>query len=444
MDTARHLEAQAAEEAVLGTILLDNSVYDQVAGRLSVEDFYHPRHQVVFRAMGRLYDTTQPIDEITLEQMLGQMSELQAAGGLDFLLTLRQAKGTALNIDHYCELVREQADIRRLIKVCREIEGKASSGDYDDASRLFDEAQQVVYEVGQRRATKGFSEMKEALQTAIAAVKKAHQEKKAVTGTPTGYHGMDRKTAGFQRGDLIILAARPGMGKTALALNLATNAASLSGESVALFSLEMPTAQLATRMIASEAKVDSERMRTGFLQDSDIDKLLQAFRRMQNWPVFIDDTAGLSLMELRAKCRRLASDSRKPRLGLIIVDYLQLMKGRPGVNSREQEISEISRGMKGLAKELMVPVVALSQLNRGVESRPNKRPQLSDLRESGAIEQDADIIIFVYRDEYYNENSEKPGVAEIIFGKNRSGSTGTVDLAFIKQYTRFENLAREQ
>jgi replicative DNA helicase len=282
--------------------------------------------------------------------------------------------------------------------------------------------------------------MATALKGAIEKVQHAYEVKSSVTGTPTGFLTLDARTAGLQPGDLLILAARPGMGKTALALNLATNAAMMGKHSVAVFSLEMPTVQLAGRILASEARVDGERMRTGHLSDGDIDRLLQAVKRMNQLPVFIDDTPSLSIMECRSKCRRLAADRTLPPLGLVVVDYLQLMKGRANVKSREQEISEISRNLKALAKELSVPVMALSQLNRSVESRPNKRPQLSDLRESGAIEQDADIIMFVYRDEYYNEDSEDRGVAELIIGKNRSGSTGTCRLKFFKQWTRFDNL----
>ncbi|MEZ4466880.1 MAG: replicative DNA helicase [bacterium] len=282
-----------------------------------------------------------------------------------------------------------------------------------------------------------------ALKQAVEKVQRAYELKSSVTGTPTGFLALDARTAGLQAGDLIILAARPAMGKTALALNLATNAA-MHNRTVAVFSLEMPTVQLAARILASEARVDGERMRTGHLSDGDIDRLLQSVKRLNQLSVHIDDTPSLSVMECRSKCRRLASERTLPPLGLVVVDYLQLMKGRAGIKSREQEISDISRNLKALAKELSVPVIALSQLNRGVESRPNKRPQLSDLRESGAIEQDADIIMFVYRDEYYNEDSEDRGIAEVIIGKNRSGSTGTAKLKFFKQWTRFDNLEQDE
>ena len=440
---SRHLEAQEAELSVLGGILLDNAVFDMVAGVLTPDDFFALRNRVVFKHMITLAGLQQPVDAVTLATALEQAGELGDGGGRDYLLTLTQATATAVNIDHHTQLVREAADIRRLVAACNEIAGQAQKGDYEDTHRLFDDAQQKVFEIGQTRQRSQFTRMNDALKEVVEKVKRAYEEKRAVTGVPTGYHQLDKLTSGFQPGDLIILAARPAMGKTALALNFATNAAEQSGQSVALFSLEMPTVQLGGRMLASEARIDSERMRNGQLTEQDIDRLLQGFKRMQEWPVFIDDTPAITVMEARAKCRRLASDKSIPDLGLILIDYLQLMKGSAGISSREQQISDISRNLKGLAKELSVPVIALSQLNRGVESRPNKRPMLSDLRESGAIEQDADIIMFVYRDDYYNEDSEDAGLAEIIVGKNRSGSTGTAKLKFHKQWTRFDNLQFE-
>lgn len=443
MSTARHLEAREAELSVLGGVLIDRTARDRLGNSLVAADFFTPRHQVIYEAMTKLADEGQPVDPVTLATLLEQQKQLDAVGGADYLFELADAAVTAVNIEHHAGIVHEYAEIRRLLAACKAIQKKAEDGDYEDASRLFDEAQQEIYEIGKDRQAKGFTEMPEALKAAIDKVKKAYEVKSSVTGTPTGFRDLDGKTAGLQPGELIILAARPAMGKTALALNIAVNAAQMSGTSVALFSLEMPTTQLATRIIASEARVDGERLRTGQLESGDIDRLLQAVKAMNGLSIHIDDTAGLSVMECRAKCRRLASNKEKPPLGLILIDYLQLMKGRPGIKSREQEISDISRNLKSLAKELEVPVVALSQLNRGVESRPNKRPLLSDLRESGAIEQDADIIMFVYRDDYYNEDSEDKGLAEVIIGKNRSGSTGTAKLKFFKQWTRFDNLAWE-
>lgn len=440
MSTARHLEAQEAELSVLGGVLLDNTALDRVSALVDTTDFFSPRHQIIYKAMLRLAEAQQPLDPVTLATTLEQSGELEAVGGMDYLFQLSAATASAVNVEHHSQIVHDYAEVRRLVQVCEEVVKKAREGDYEDTERLFDEAQQAVYEVGQARQGRNFTSMATALKGAIEKVQHAYEVKSSVTGTPTGFLTLDARTAGLQPGDLLILAARPGMGKTALALNLATNAAMMGKHSVAVFSLEMPTVQLAGRILASEARVDGERMRTGHLSDGDIDRLLQAVKRMNQLPVFIDDTPSLSIMECRSKCRRLAADRTLPPLGLVVVDYLQLMKGRANVKSREQEISEISRNLKALAKELSVPVMALSQLNRSVESRPNKRPQLSDLRESGAIEQDADIIMFVYRDEYYNEDSEDRGVAELIIGKNRSGSTGTCRLKFFKQWTRFDNL----
>jgi replicative DNA helicase len=444
MSTARHLEAQEAELSVLGGVLLDNSALDRILPMIKAEDFFSPRHQVVYGTMVALAEDNQPIDAITLATALERTSKLEDAGGMDYLVQLSEAAASAINIEHHAHLVHDYAEVRKLVQVCADIQAKAKDGDYEDTSRLFDEAQQAVFEVGQGMQGKSFTKLNSALTDAITKVKQAYEVKSAVTGVPTGFMSLDAKTAGLHGGDLIILAARPAMGKTALALNLAANAALHGNVSVAIFSLEMPTVQLAGRMLASEARVDGERMKTGHLSDGDVDRLLQSVKRMSGLSIHIDDTAGISVMECRSKCRRLASEKGIPRLGLVVIDYLQLMKGRPGIRSREQEISDISRNLKGLAKELEVPVIALSQLNRGVESRPNKRPLLSDLRESGAIEQDADIIMFVYRDEYYNEDSEDKGIAEVILGKHRSGSTGTCKLRFFKQWTRFDNLQMDE
>ena len=440
MNAARHLEAREAELSVLGAILLDNGAYDRVAEFLADDDFYVPAHKLVFEQMRLLSEEDQPIDTVTLSAGLEQRGQLDDAGGIDYLISLDQTAATAINIEHHARIVHESAEIRRLISTCTSVVEKAQTGDYEDTTRLFDEAQALIYELGQNQRSKSFTDLPTALKAVVEKVQKAFEAKSSVTGVPTGFIDLDRMTAGLQGGDLLILAARPAMGKTAFALNLASNGASLGHCTVAIFSLEMPTTQLAARLLACESRVDSERMRTGHLSDGDIDRLLQAVKRMNDWSVHIDDTAGLGVMELRAKCRRLASDRNIPDLGLVIIDYLQLMKGRPGIRSREQEISDISRNLKSLAKELDVPVIALSQLNRGVESRPNKRPLMSDLRESGAIEQDADIIMFVYRDEYYNPDTEDQGVTEIIIGKQRNGPIGTCKLRFFKEWSRFDNL----
>lgn len=447
MSTARHLEAQEAELSVLGGILLDNSARDRIGDRLTAEDFHAPRHRIIFERMSTLADEGRPIDAITLATSLEQTGDLEAVGGVDYLLRLSDAAATAVNVEHHAEIIHDYAEVRRLVLACSGIVEKAQGGDYDDTERLFDEAQQAIYEIGNRRQTKSFIDMPTALKDVIERVQRAYELKSTVTGTPTGFFDLDEMTAGFQPGDLVILAARPSMGKTAFALNLATAAAAgtpdVGPKTVAVFSLEMPTVQLAARMLAAEARVESERMRTGHLGDGDIDRLLQGVKRMNQWSIMIDDTASISVMEARSKCRRLASDKNRPPLGLVIIDYLQLMKGKPGVKSREQEISDISRNLKQLAKELEVPVIALSQLNRSLESRPNKRPIMSDLRESGAIEQDADVIMFVYRDEVYNENTEDKGIAEIIIAKQRNGPIGACRLRFFRQWTRFDNLQRD-
>jgi replicative DNA helicase len=439
MDGGRHLEAKEAETAVLGAVFLDPSAFDRVSEFITSPDFFSPRNQLIFEHMSELREEGEPIDTVTLAQALEQSSNLQNAGGMDYLISLDSASASTLNVEHHASIVHEMAEIRRLIATCADVMQQAHSGDYDHADKLFDEAQAAIFEVGARARKGSFVGMKDALRTVIEHVQAAFESKASVTGTGTGFIDLDRKTSGLQGGDLIVLAGRPGMGKTAFALNLASNAAIHSQVSVAIFSLEMPTRQLAQRLLACEARVDSERMRSGSLAEGDIDSLLHAVRTMNDWSVHIDDTPGASVMEVRSKCRRLASDKRLPPLGLVIIDYLQLMSGRGNNRSREQEISEMSRSLKSLAKELDVPIIALSQLNRGVESRPNKRPLMSDLRESGAIEQDADIIMFVYRDEYYDENSEDIGLCEVIIAKQRNGPIGTSKLKFFKEWSRFDN-----
>ncbi|MEE2757170.1 MAG: replicative DNA helicase [Myxococcota bacterium] len=442
MSVGRHLEAREAEQAVLGAILLDNGALDRVAESLGHDDFYLPQNKIIFEAMISLSDESKPIDTVTLATRLDQQSQLEDIGGMEYLLALDQTSATAINVGHHAKIVHDLAELRRLISACTSVVEKAQGGDYEDQTILFDEAQQLIFEIGAKQNQGSFVAMNDALKDVLDNVRNAFENKIAVTGTPTGFTDLDNLTSGLNPGDLVILAGRPGMGKTAVALNMASNAARMSGCTVAVFSLEMPTAQLAARMLACEAEVNSRSMRTGHLVNQDIERLVAAVRRMNDWSIEIDDTAGSTIMEVRSKCRRLASDRNLPPLGLVLIDYLQLMRS-PTAKSREQEISEISRNLKGLAKELGIPVVALSQLNRGVESRPNKRPMMSDLRESGAIEQDADIIMFVYRDEYYNEDSEDKGLAELIVAKQRNGPLGTVKLKFFIEHSRFVNLKRE-
>ena len=443
MALPRFLEGRDAELSVLGGVLLDNSALDRVADKLTADDFHAPAHQLIFKHMLMLSEVRQPIDAVTLARAMEQGGELEIAGGLPYLLTLTESVATAVNLEHHAGLVRDSAEVRRLIAAASEIIQKAHSGDYDETSMLFDEAQQAIYDIGQRSQTRSFTSMNDAVKEVVDEVRRAFETKASVTGTPTGFVDLDTLTAGFQPGDLVILAARPAMGKTTLALNIAVNAVTMGNYSAAIFSLEMPTNQLVGRILSSDARVESKYMRTGHLTDDDLHRILESVKRLRTWPIYIDDTPSISVMEARAKCRRLASERGIAPLGLVIVDYLQLMRARDKSRSREQEISEISRNLKALAKELSVPVVALSQLNRGLESRPNKRPIMSDLRESGAIEQDADKILFVYRDEVYNADTPDQGVAELIIGKHRAGPTGVVRLKFFNQWTRFDNLSSE-
>ena len=440
-DTARHLDARDAEQSVLGGVLLDNATLDRVASVLRPEDFANPRHRTIWERMIALADARSPIDTVTLASALEQAGDLEGIGGIEYLLSVSDSVATTINVEHHAKIIHERGEVRRLVSACAGIIGKANSGDYEDTGRLIDEAQQAVYEIGQTRTQKAFVPLKDALKAAIDQVREAHRTKRAVTGMPTGFVDLDNLTAGLQAGDLIIVGARPSMGKTSFALNIATNSAQRSGLAVAVFSLEMPTTQIVSRLLASEARVQFAAMRSGHIDDGAIQHVVEAVGRMRDWRIFVDDTAGLTVMEARAKCRRLASDKSIGGLGLIVIDYLQLMRGNPNSKSREQEISEISRSLKALAKELMVPVVALAQLSRSVESRTDKRPMMSDLRESGAIEQDADVIMFIYRDEVYNKDTDEAGVAEIIVGKQRNGPIGNIKLKFFKEFTKFENLS---
>jgi len=441
MQVARHLEAQQAELAVLGGILLDEGALDRVTSVLGADDFAQPRNRTIFECMTTLANGRRAVDLVTIASALEQSGELEACGGMDYLVNLSMGVVTAVHLEHHAQIVHDAAEVRRLVGACAGIIEKANGGDYDDTRRLIDEAQQVIYQVGQAQATKGFTPLKAALRDALDKVKEAYKTKQSITGVSTGFIDLDRETAGLQPGDLVILGARPSMGKTSFALNLASNAAQRSGKAVAIFSLEMPTTQIVGRLLSSEARVQFGAMRTGNIQDKDVSQLQEAVRRMSTWRIHVDDTSGISVMEARAKCRRLAADREVGELGMVVIDYLQLMKGSPNTQSREQEISEISRNLKGLAKELSVPVVALSQLSRSLESRPNKRPIMSDLRESGAIEQDADVIMFIYRDEVYNKETEEKNVAEIIIAKQRNGPIGTTKLRFFNDFTRFENMS---
>ncbi|NPU85757.1 MAG: replicative DNA helicase [Syntrophaceae bacterium] len=431
-----------AEQSILGGILLDNHALNPVLEVLDFKDFYSEAHRRIFKAIVELSDRNDPVDLITLSNLLKEKKQLDPVGGTAYLASLVDNVPSAANVAFHARIVKEKAILRGLIGTATEILGKS----YDasaDVDQVLDEAEHAIFEISERKIRPTFWPFKTIIKESIRTIEKLYERKELVTGVPTGFERIDELTSGLQKSDLIIVAGRPSMGKTAFALNIARNAATLSGVPVAVFSLEMSKEQLALRMLASEAKVDSQRIRKGFLGETDWPKLIAAAGQLSEALIFIDDTPALSVLEMKAKARRLKAENG---LGLVILDYLQLMKGGGSRDSREQEISEISRSLKALAKELSVPVIALSQLNRKVEDRTNRRPQMADLRESGAIEQDADVIAFIYRDEVYNRTEDNPekGIAEIIIGKQRNGPTGTVKLAFLEKYTCFENLARSE
>jgi replicative DNA helicase len=429
-----------AEQSVIGGILIDNQSMNIVLEILHADDFYSEAHRKIFAAIVELYDKNEPSDIITLSNILKSKKQIDQAGGVSYLSSLADNVPSAANISHYAKIVKEKAILRRLISTATEILSKSYNAGADIDSVL-DEAEHAIFEISEHKIRPAFSSFKDLIKDSVKTIERLYERKELVTGVPTGFEKIDDKTSGFQKSDLIIIAGRPSMGKTAFALNIAQYAALEAGIPVAVFSLEMSKEQLGLRMLSSEARVDSQKIRRGFLGEADWTKLINAAGKLSEAPIYIDDTPAITVLEMKAKARRLKSEVN---LGLIILDYLQLMRSGGYKESREQEISEISRSLKTLAKELNVPVIALSQLNRQVESRNDKRPQMADLRDSGAIEQDADLIAFIYRDEVYNkseENTEK-GFAEIIIGKQRNGPTGIVKLLFQEQFTRFENLAR--
>ncbi len=432
-----------AEQCVLGGALIEDGALAKVIEHLSPEDFYRENHRHIYSAMLDLFDRGEPLDLITVHNALKTKGVLEKAGGTAYLAELTEVVPVASNIVHYARIVRDKAVLRRLIEKASEIASFCfeESGEVED---ILEAAESSIFEISQSKITRSFSPIKGILGQSIRTITSLCERKELVTGVPSGYTELDRMTAGFQPSDLIIIAGRPSMGKTALALNIAQNAAISHKTPVAIFSLEMSKEQLALRMLCSEAQVDMQHVRTGFVSDHDWPRLYNAANLLSEAPIYIDDTPAQSVLDMRAKARRLKSESNS--LGLVIVDYLQLMKGRGRTESREQEISEISRSLKAMAKELHVPVIALSQLNRKVEDRPHKRPQMSDLRESGAIEQDADVIAFIYRDEVYNRAEDNPnkGIAEIIVGKQRNGPTGIVRLAFVSRYSTFGNLEKDR
>jgi replicative DNA helicase len=425
-----------AESSVLGGILLENDAINLVLELLRPEDFYRESHRKIFRAMIELTDRNEPADLITLSEFLKNRGELDAVGGSAYLAALADFVPTAANISYYARIVREKAILRSLISTATEIatRGYEEQGNVEE---FLDTAEKVIFDISEKKIKGSFIAVGDMIKDTLKTVERLYERKEMVTGVPTGYEDLDKLTAGLQPSDLVIVAGRPSMGKTAFSLNIATNAA-FTGVGVAVFSLEMAKEQLVLRMLCSEARVNNSKVRSGYLAERDFPKLANAAGRLHEAPIYIDDTPAISVLELRAKARRLVRDRTK-KVGLIVVDYLQLMRGMGAASNREQEISEISRSLKALAKELTVPVIAISQLNRRVEDRGDRRPMMSDLRESGAIEQDADVIMFIYRDEVYNQNSEKKGIAEIIVAKQRNGPIDTVELTFLSEFMRFEN-----
>lgn len=432
-----------AESSVLGGLLLDNQAWDRIADLLVASHFYRHEHQLIYTAVGALVNAGKPADVITVSEHLHNLGKAQEMGGLAYLNSLAQYVPSASNIRRYAEIVRERAILRKLITASDEIATGAFNPQGRTVDRILDDAEARIFAIGEEgsRSKQGFQPLSTLVVDLLDRVQEMADHPVDVTGVPTGFADLDRMTAGLQAGDLVVLAARPSMGKTSLAVNIAEHAALHEGLPVAIFSMEMGAAQLAVRIVGSIGRVNQGHLRTGRLTDEEWPRLTEAIERLRTVSLHIDETPGLTPSELRANARRLARQCGK--LGLIVVDYLQLMSGSGSSvgENRATELGEISRGLKMLAKELQCPVVALSQLNRSVEQRTDKRPLMSDLRESGAIEQDADIIMFIYRDDYYNKDSKEPNVAEVIIGKQRNGPTGTVKLFFQKNQTRFENLA---
>jgi replicative DNA helicase len=424
-----------AERTVLGAVLVDNGAFNSAAEILTRDDFYREAHRRIFDAMAALTERSQPIDLVTLKDELNRGASLEAVGGASYLASLLDGVPRLTSVEQWSRIIKEKAVLRNLIHASNRIVQSCFEAE-DDAASILDQAEKSIFEIAERRIRQGFVGIREIVKESFRTIDQLSQSKDLVTGLPTGFVDLDERTSGLQKADLIIVASRPAMGKTSLCLNIAQNASQKTGETVGLFSLEMSKEQLVLRMLCSDARVDAHRLRTGTLQEKDWARLAKAYADLSASKIFIDDSAMLTPLEIRAKARRLKAEHG---LGLIVVDYLQLVSATGRVENRQQEIASVSRSLKGLAKELAIPVVALSQLSRAPEARTEKRPQLSDLRESGAIEQDADIVMFIYREEEYKPTEENRGIAEIIIGKQRNGPTGTVKLAFIKEFTRFEN-----
>jgi replicative DNA helicase len=430
-----------AEQSVLGGLMLDNQTWDSVSDKVSEGDFYRKDHRLIFKTIASLADKQVPFDVITISEALEETGELESIGGLAYLGMLAKETPSAANIVSYANIVRDRSILRQLIHIGTQISDSAFNTEGRETSELLEQAEREVFKIAEQRqrGQGGFMSIKSLLARAVDKIEIMFAQEGSITGASTGFTELDRLTSGLQPADLIIVAGRPSMGKTTIAMNMAENIAIKSGTPVAVFSMEMPGDALAMRMMSSLGRIDQHRVRTGKLEDDDWPRLTSAMSLLAETKLFIDDTPALTPTEVRSRARRLTREHGQ--LGLIVLDYLQLMQSPSSGDNRVQQISDISRGLKALAKEMNVPVIALSQLNRNLEQRPNKRPMMSDLRESGAIEQDADLILFVYRDEVYNEDSPDKGIAEVIIGKQRNGPLGTVRLTFLGQYTRFENYA---
>ena len=427
-----------AEQAILGSMLTDKDAVISAIEVLKEDAFYREDNKAIYAAILSLYAKSEPIDIITVKAELVENGNFERIGGLEYLAELPERVPTTSNVDRYIKIVEEKAMLRSLISTANELVSLGYN-ETEEVDSIMDLAEKKVFDLAQKKNTKGYTPIKDVLVESFAKLEELYNQKGKISGKTTGFTDLDLRTSGLHNSDLIIVAARPAMGKSAFAINIATNLA-LSGTPVAIFNLEMSKEQVGNRILCSEAMVDSNKIRTGQVEDEDWMKLASTLGRLSEAPIYIDDTAGISIMEIRAKCRKLKLEKD---IGLVVIDYLQLIQGSGKRNSsREQEISEISRSLKILAKELDIPVIALSQLSRGVEKRDDKRPMLSDLRESGAIEQDADIVMFLYRDDYYNDDSEKKNVAEVILAKHRGGATGTADLAWLPSYTKFANLEK--
>jgi replicative DNA helicase len=427
-----------AERSVLGAILIQNDAFNSAAQVVDARDFYRDAHRKIWDKMVTLSERNEPIDYVTLKEELSRAGELEHVGGPAYITSLADGVPRSTNVEQYARIIKEKSVLRSLIFSANRIISSAYEAE-EDADTLLDGAEKAIFEIAEDRVRQGFVPLRDLVHSSFSTIEKLQQHRGLITGVPTGFVDLDEMTSGFQPSDMIIVAARPSMGKTSLVLNIAQHVGTTTDLTVGFFSLEMSKEQLFLRLLTSEARIDAHRFRSGYLGEKDYSKLSQAMGKLAEARVFIDDTASIGVLEMRAKCRRLMAEHG---LNLVIVDYIQLMQGRGRFESRQQEIASISRSLKGLAKELSVPVVCLSQLSRASEARADHRPQLSDLRESGALEQDADLVVFIYRADQYEKSEDNEGVAELIVGKQRNGPTGSVKLAFLREYTRFENLAR--